>query len=199
MSDYWPSGLELSDTRSPMEILRDAQEDWQTNSSGVLALVLQEAESQSGNDMTIVHAIHVPSNRTATLFSVVHRPNRPYPATIQPKDDDLPNLLKQSYYKLGFATIGTALISAQRSTVTNKWVCDTPSEFRTKLEKVFNLGVVKSEVLNLVSSSSGVPGDNDRESTDEHGEEDQLNGVPGDNDRESTDEHGEEDQLNGEG
>ena len=51
MSNYWPSGLELSDTQSPREILKVAQEEWYTSSEGVMELVLQDAESESGNSM----------------------------------------------------------------------------------------------------------------------------------------------------
>lgn len=166
MSNFWPFDLKLDDTQTPMEILRVAQEDWNTNSSGMLALVLQEAKSQSGNDMLIIHVKHVPSNRTATLFSVVHRPGAPYPATIQPKEDDLPNILKKSYYKPGFADIGAGISSIQGHTVENKWVSDTPADFRAKLKEVFNLGFVKGEILNLVSSASGVASDNSREPPD---------------------------------
>jgi hypothetical protein len=96
MSNFWPKGFELTDTESPRQILETAQREWNAESSGVLTLVFQETKSESGNDMIIVHAKHVPSNRTVTLFSVIYRPNTPYPATIQPKDDILPNYLKKS-------------------------------------------------------------------------------------------------------
>ena len=172
MSNFYPTGLKFDDTQSPMEILRVAQGDWKTNSSGVLALVLQEAKSQSGNDMIIVHAKHIPSNRSATLFSVVHRPSAPYPVTIQPKEGDLPNFLKKSYCEPGFAAIGAGISAMQSHTVKNKWVSDTPADFREKLEEVFNLGFVKSAILNLVSSSSDVAGDNTREPPDVQAEED---------------------------
>jgi hypothetical protein len=156
MSNFWPKGIELTDTESPRQILDTAQREWNAESSGVLTLVFQETKSESGNDMIIVHAKHVPSNRTVTLFSVIYRPNTPYPVTIQPKDDVLPNYLKKSYYKPG--TVDTALIesrilNSQGHQVTNDWVADAPSEFRRKLEEVFNLGIVKSEILSLVSMS----------------------------------------------
>lgn len=172
MSDFYPAGLKLNDTQTPMEILRVAQEDWNTNSSGLLALVLQEAKSQSGNDMIIVHAKHVPSNRSATLFSVVHRPSAPYPVNIQTKEDDLPNVLKKSYYKPGFTDVGVAMGGIRGHTIENKWVSDTPADFREKLKEVFNLGLVKSAILNLVSSSSGVADDSAREPPDIQAEED---------------------------
>jgi hypothetical protein len=101
--------------------------------------------------MLIVHAKHVPSNRTVTLFSVVHRPGAPYPAKIQPRDDELPDILKKSYYRPGIADL--AMIKTSGQHVTNQWVCDTPAEFRSEVQKVFNLGVIKSEVLSLVSAA----------------------------------------------
>ncbi len=152
MTDFWPSGLDLNDTISPLEILQSAQQEWTEQSRGVLGLVIQEAESTSGNHLLIVHAKHVPSNRTVTLFSVVHRVDAPYPARIQPRDNELPDILKKSYYQPGFADFTTGgLALSQGRKVTNKWVCDTPSEFRSQLKDVFNLGSVKSEVLSLVS------------------------------------------------
>jgi hypothetical protein len=172
MSNFWPKGLELSDTQSPMGILETAKHDWDTNSNGALSLVLQEAKSTSGHHMIIVHAKHLTSNRTVTLFSVVHRPNAPYPATIEPKGDDLPTFLKKSYYQPGFAdSVGGSLLQ-QGKTVNNSWVSETPSEFRRNLEQVFNLSTVKSEILSLVSSSQGVTNDGEDDRDDgEHSEE----------------------------
>jgi hypothetical protein len=171
MSTFWPEGIELRDTQPPREILKTAQDDWQKNSDGVMGLVLQDAESESGNPMIIVHAEHIPSNRTATLFSIVHRPGCPYPATIQPQEENLPQFLKKTYLKPGEnnpLTRQTALVNealfrdtlALKSArveplmITNQWVSDTPAEFREKLAKAFNLGIIKSTVLNLVSSST---------------------------------------------
>lgn len=167
MSMFWPSNIELSDTEAPMEILETARKDWETESGGVLTLLLQEAESQSGHHMVIVHAKHVPSNRTATLFSVVHRPSAPYPVTIQPKDDALPVFLQKSYYQPAFSSIAATMGMVQGRQVTNKWVSDTPSEFRAKLSEVFNLGVVKCEILSLVSNAPAAQEQNEKESGEE--------------------------------
>lgn len=156
MSNFWPDDFEVKDTQSPREILKAAQEEWQTKSDGIMDLVLQDAESKSGNPMIIVHAKHLTSNRTVTLFSIIHRPNRPYPATIQPKEDDLPRFLKKSYYKPS-ANVTSALDTLTRmqgETVSNEWVSATPSEFRKKLAEVFNLELIKSEILNLLSISN---------------------------------------------
>jgi hypothetical protein len=45
MSSFWPDGLKLSDTQSPRDILKTAQEDWQTDTDGIMELVLQNARS----------------------------------------------------------------------------------------------------------------------------------------------------------
>lgn len=152
MADFWPSGLKLDDTQSPMQILKEAQQDWETKSDGLLTLVLQNATSESGNDLILVHAQHVSSKRTSHLFSVIHRPKSPYPATIEPRDSALPNVLKKSYYQPGILGPAAAIRSLDKPegrTVTNEWVSDTPSEFRAKLQQAFSSGFVKSEILNL--------------------------------------------------
>lgn len=160
MTSYWPSNLELSDTAAPMDILRDASEDWRVNSQGLLELVMQVVQSKSGNDMILVHAKHIPSNRTASLLSVVMRPNNPYPARIQPKEDELPNFFKKTYVRSGYSAGSLGIESALKSiqglqlTETNQWVAETPSEFRAKLADAFNLGALKSIVLNLVASDA---------------------------------------------
>ena len=167
MSSFWPEGIKLSDTQAPREILEAAQEDWQTNSDGIMDLILQDAESESGNSMIVVHAKHVLSNRTATLFSVVHRPDHPYPVTIQIKEENLPNFLKKSYYRSGSASLfGTQanIASLTGGTVSNRWVSDTPPEFREKLADAFNLGAVKGEILNLASTAKESGDSNNEES-----------------------------------
>ncbi|MCI5191267.1 MAG: hypothetical protein D3905_16080 [Candidatus Electrothrix sp. AS4_5] len=153
MSKFWPEGLSVSDIRSPYEILEAAREEWETASNGVLTLVLQKSESEDGIETITVHAKHIPSNRTVTLFPVIHLLGSPYPITIQPKVNNLPNILKKSYYQMGTNDYDE-ILSEERvgGTVTNKWVSDTPSEFTEKLTKAFNLSEVKAAVLNLTSS-----------------------------------------------
>jgi hypothetical protein len=177
MSSFWPDGVELSDTQSPKDILNTAQEEWQTASNGILQLVLQDAKSECGNSMIIVHAKNVASNRTATLFSIVHQPEKPYPVTIQPKKEDLPTFLKKSYYEetpLSWRDIQTTSINSliNRSSeldikqVVNKWVSDTPPEFRKKLSEAFNLGIVKREILNLASINANIANNTEKDLTD---------------------------------
>lgn len=168
MSSFWPAGIELSDTQSPREILEAAKEDWQTSSDGIMDLILQDTESQSGNSMIVVHAKHVVSRRTATLFSVIHRFEQPYPATIEIKGEDLPTFLKKFYYKPSstenFLSMSIGTIDKMGRTVSNKWVSDTPPEFRKKLTDAFNLGAVKGEILNLASAAKENGDSNSEES-----------------------------------
>lgn len=150
MSKFFPGGIQLNDTQTPREILQDAVHDWETESEGQLTLIFQSATTKDGDDMIFVHGKHVPSNRTVTLFSVVSRPGSPYPARIQPRNNELPTYYRKSYYEPGLMA-GLALkADMQGRTVTNEWVAETPSEFRAKLVDAFNLGVVKSELLNLL-------------------------------------------------
>jgi hypothetical protein len=178
MSSFWPDGFEISDTESPRDILNTAKEDWQKNSNGLMDLVLQDAESESGNPMIIVHAKHVVKNRTSMLFSIVHQPEQPYPVTIEPKGEKLPTFLQKSYYEpstqlqQAFATVSVMARRDQSpkqvvKQVVNRWVSDTPSEFREKLVEVFNLGFIKREILNLASSATGNVNNIDRASVEE--------------------------------
>jgi hypothetical protein len=160
MSSFWPDGVEISDTQSPKDILNTAQEEWQTASDGILQLVLQDTKSESGNSMIIVHAKNVASNRTATLFSIVH----------QPEKEDLPTFLKKSYYEpisqsqLKNLSVGLSMMAEKGkgiNPVINPWVSDTPPEFRKKLSEAFNLGIVKREILNLTSSNTSIANNNE--------------------------------------
>lgn len=160
MNEFWPSDLDLNDTSSPLEILQTATQEWIERSDGLLTLVIQEAESTTNNSMLIVHAKHVPSNRTITLFSVVHRPDAPYPARIQPRENALPDILKKSYYRPGLAEFAEGVGGLRGREVINKWVCDTPSDFRSQLSEVFNLGTTKSDVLSLVARAAPSSGSN---------------------------------------
>ncbi|MCI5120970.1 MAG: hypothetical protein D3908_07255 [Candidatus Electrothrix sp. AUS4] len=165
MSIFWPKGLSVSDVRSPYEILESAKDEWETATEGMLTLVLQKSESEDGIETIIIHAKHIPSNRTVTLFSVIHRLNESYPVTIRPREEEeLPVILKKSYYQPGTGTIGVVKATLREGKmVTNKWVADTPSEFREKLTEAFNLSAVKSAVLNLTSSRGQAENDNSTE------------------------------------
>lgn len=149
MSDFWPSDLEVDDIQSPREILESAKEDWDIGSNGVMTLTLQDTTTTTDHAMIIVHAKHMPSNRTSRLFSVVHRPDNPYPVTLQPDDETLPNFLMKSYTDRGWTGLEQIL---QEREIVNQWVSDTPTEFRRKLSEILNQGVVKSKVLNLISN-----------------------------------------------
>jgi hypothetical protein len=156
MSNFWPSGLDIADTASPEVILAAATKEWSEISGDVITLVIQDAKTEGGDRLLIVHAKHVPSNRTVKLFSVVHRPNAPYPARIYPEDDAVPDYLRKSYYKPGFSLANMRALRSETEghEVRNQWVGDTPAEFRRHLIEVFNQGVLKSEVLGLLSGGT---------------------------------------------
>jgi hypothetical protein len=173
MSNFWPKGIEISDTQSPRQILEAARNDWDEHSNGNMTLILQESESDSGNDVIIVHAKHFSGNRTTTLFTVISRPNAPYPATIQPRKEFLPDALKRTYYKPGILEgVQTTVDFRSGKEIINDWVSDSPSEFRTNLEQVFNLSPVKSAILNLLSISGTKVVLNDDDLVEEYVEED---------------------------
>ena len=158
MRGFWPSGLDLGDTASPKAILETAKGEWETESDGRLTLMIRDSKSESGNNMILVYAKYIPDNTTTALFSVVHRPNTPYPVTIQPENDYLPQFLKKSYKRQTMsisasiaASIGDMSGQPIEKTIMNEWVAETPTEFRSKLYDAFNLGSVKSAVLGLVT------------------------------------------------
>lgn len=150
---FWPSNFNLEDTSSPHEIIESARQEWEKQSKGVLSLIIHETESANNTPLLIVYAKHVPSDRTKLVFTVGHRPESYYPARIHPKEEDLPNAFKKTYYKPGLGEMRVAM-GIGGETITNQWVCDTPSEFRLKLKELFNLGTMKSAILNLVSMTS---------------------------------------------
>jgi len=73
MSQFWPTGLDLQDTDSVLDIPQAAQREWSEQSGGLLTLVIQDAKTEGENQHYIVHAKHAPTDRTLTLFSVQHR------------------------------------------------------------------------------------------------------------------------------
>ncbi|QGJ70949.1 Hypothetical protein PBC10988_26520 [Planctomycetales bacterium 10988] len=160
MSSFWPSGIELKNIQSPIEILKEAQRDWDSNSDGILNLVLNTIKVEGINGLLIEMRIivdikHIPSNRTATVFTVLHRQNSPYPVSIILEEEELPDILRKSYTVSGRKGIETVLESVRGTketiTVNNEWVADTPLEFRENLQKVFNRSYLKSMVTNLIS------------------------------------------------
>lgn len=178
MTNFWPEGIDLNDTQSPRDILNAARNDWQVGTDGLMDLVLQDAQSESGNLMIIVHAKHLVSNRTATLFSIVHRPNYPYPVKIQLKDEKIPSSLQKSYYVPNHrkllsvaAELGLKESESSGRMIQNHWVSETPTEFRHKLIEAFNSGVVKSEILNLASVAMGDMGDSVEDSIEDLADE----------------------------
>jgi hypothetical protein len=159
LAKFFPAGLDARDSSSPADILLEARTQWERESSGALTLDFTNDEIKEGLAVTFVRVIHLPSQRSASLFEVGHRPDTPYPVAIQPDDDDLPKLLRKSYYEPGSPGLtnwnammaAATLAKTEGKTVKNDWVADTPAEFRAMLEKAFNLGYVKGIVVNLLA------------------------------------------------
>lgn len=161
MNEFWPEGLSLKDLISPYEMLRLAQQEWEQKSDGAMVLVLERDRSEDGHTVIIVYARYIPSNRTASLLKVIHRQSVPYPVTIHPRSENLPAFLKRSHYQPGigdFSGVAGIMREATKGrTVTNRWVSDTPSEFREKLAEAFNLSDVKTAILGLASEVAPQP------------------------------------------
>ncbi len=103
-------------TVMPKEIL----ENWRFVDDNI-RLVLQDTTSESGNSMIIVHAKHVPSNRTSRLFTIKCHPSYPYPISIYMEID--------------------------RTVCTTFNEC----RFRENLAKMFNLPIIKDKILDLAT------------------------------------------------
>ena len=170
---FFPSGIELSDIRSPHDILDEARAEWLAYSNGQLDLCLSEAVREDDDELIwdlFVH--HTPSKRLAKILSVAHRPANPYPVEVRPETFDLPRYLRKSYIvqrrrptgSLDFSSFTSGLAGRLpellTETVTNEWVCDNPAEFREKLQKALTLGSVKALINNLISG----PSDEDNQS-----------------------------------
>lgn len=164
---FFPDGIELSDIRSPSEILEEAQRDWEECSNGILLLRISPATVEGEDELILdVYIIHSPSKRMTKLLSVAHRPDQPYPVEIRPESFDIPRYLKKSYTVQTrrpvspLFSVTDYLRAAERvmpdictQTITNEWVCDTPAEFREKLQKALSLSSVKSAINNIIASS----------------------------------------------
>ena len=176
---FFPDDIELSEIFSPSEILEDAKRDWDAHSNGILLLQISQALVESEEELVLdVYVIHSPSKRMAKVLSVAHRPNHPYPIEIRPESFNIPKYLKKSYktqtrrspsplFSIAdqMRAIERALPEVVTQTITNEWVCDTPSEFKEKLENAFNLGSVKSTIHNIIAGS--FQGDDEISSSEE--------------------------------
>jgi hypothetical protein len=165
---FFPEDIELSDIRSPSEILSEAQSEWEGHSNGLLLLRVSPAALEGEDEFILdVYIVHSPSKRMAKLLSVAHRPEHPYPVEIRPESFDIPRYLKKSYTVQArrsipplfsvpdyLRAVEKAIPEISTQTITNEWVCDTPSEFRENLRKALNLGSVKSAINNIIVGSS---------------------------------------------
>lgn len=153
MGNFWPD-VDINDTASPIEILEDANAVWQKESAGVLSLDLQVVDWQGGIKIN-VYGRESRHNRSIALFSVAHRAQQVYPASLIIPEEEIPVYLQKTYTVPGGLTHYGAIAKISKlvnedKVVENRWVCDDPIEFRIKLNTVLNMGIVKSSIYNLM-------------------------------------------------
>ena len=157
MSNFWPLDLNLTDCVTPRDILSEAQNEWGREGKGIFELVFRNTKSETGNELVIVYAQHRQSRKTAKLFQVLHRPDKPFPVTIQPEIEALPEVFQREYKKTvssGFSSIAHLMNPQERIiNVTNDWVATTPAEFRENLSRAFQSDSVRSQLLNMLVTS----------------------------------------------
>jgi hypothetical protein len=166
---FFPSGIELSDIRSPLEILAEARDDWHVRSNGQLDLRISEAVREDDDELIWdLFVYHAPSKRLAKILSVAHRPADSYPVEIRPETFDLPRYLKKSYTVQRRRSSSASILSSYTRVlaesypelatekVINEWVCDKPAEFRKKLQKALTLGSVEALINNIIAGPPSV-------------------------------------------
>lgn len=156
---FFPDDIDLSEIQSPAEILEEAREEWSRRSDGALDLIVVESD-MSDNTRSILDVIlaHLSSGRQAKLLSIRHVPDQAYPLEIVPESFNYPDyLVKKRFVPARKKTLlGPSILDSlgeliPEHTVTNKWVCETPREFRKMLAEALSLGSVKSLIVNLVA------------------------------------------------
>jgi hypothetical protein len=161
---FFPSDLEIANAQSPLDILSEAKNEWDTKGQGIVTLLVDEGRpaSQGDSDLTLIHvyALHIPSERVESLLTVIYASGKPYPARINPEKDDIPEYLRKERFvparKSGLMppSILQAISEAiPAHTVTEEWVCESPDEFRKQLSKALTLGRVKSAITNIIAAS----------------------------------------------
>jgi len=159
MSDYWPDDLDLTDTRSPLEILESVRKELIAMSGNRLTLDFAGTETSDNRVSMPVYAREVSSRRTATLFEVTHLRGLSYPVRIIPVTEELPDFLRKEYWepKSGRSSDLSPILQSMVGVgmkVTNEWVCDTPAEFSDKIQKMLKRSEVKRAILGLLTSQS---------------------------------------------
>lgn len=156
---FFPDDIDLSEIQSPTEILEEAREEWARRSDGMLDLIVIESDlSDSTRSILDVILTHSSSGRQAKLLSLRHVPDQAYPLEIVPESFNYPDyLVKKRFVPARKKTLlGPSILDSlgeliPEHTVTNKWVCETPREFRQMLAEALSLGSVKSLIVNLVA------------------------------------------------
>jgi hypothetical protein len=164
---FFPSDLEITNAQSPLDILSEAKNEWDTKGQGIVTLLVDGGRSalHGDSDLTLIHvyAMHIPSERVESLLTVIYASGKPYPARISPEKDDIPEYLRKERFVpakisglMSPSILNTFREAIPAHTVSEEWVCESPEEFRKQLSKALTLGRVKSAITNIIAASGNV-------------------------------------------
>ena len=161
---FFPHDLEIANVQSPLDILSEAKNEWDTEGQGVITLLVDEGRSTESDivyALIRVYAQHIPTERIENLLTVIHVCDKPYPARINLAKEDIPSVLRKERLvpvkNAGLMAAGllqTLSEAIPAHTVSEEWVCQSPGEFRKQLAKALTRGSVKSAITNIIAASS---------------------------------------------
>ena len=81
MTSFWPEGLNIEDTRSPLEILEQAVDDWKKGGKGIIRLHVDSKQTEDGLEAHVATVVHVASSLASeALLQIENHPRKDYPA-----------------------------------------------------------------------------------------------------------------------
>ncbi len=169
MVNFWPKNLVLKNSASPFEIIEEAKKDWFEKSQGLIRLEIHPLGNRDGLSHYAISALHIPTDRSTTLFELSHREGAVYPIKIKPRPDPIPNSLRKTYYQPGFGEIKPEF---QGRLVENKLVAQNPFEFTNNLSEVLTSDETTAEILSLTipASEFQIPDDSEGYQNGSHNE-----------------------------
>jgi hypothetical protein len=108
--------------------------------------------TSEGFQVIHAYASHVLSGRSTKLFSVYHRSLAAYPVNIKIDEEDIPTQLQKEYIKINFQPFHR-VPEPHEEIIENKWVSDSPAEFRRKLSDAFSASTIRAKLINLIAGS----------------------------------------------
>lgn len=127
---FWPEGISVENTSSPMEILEQAREEWETKSDGLLTLVLKK-EVAADSFKINVHAKNTVSGLTSELFDVGLHEENGYPAflggpLVSPRDFErkLSSRFQEGFIKLTISNLLISEVKDQFNSEVKAYACE---------------------------------------------------------------------------